>query len=199
MSDEQKMKASKVIFNLLMFIIGGSILFLLLDSKCHGEKTVSTKDTIIMLATKPEVHNYNFTNPTVYKESTIEYKIGYVLTKIDSDLIVVDYLKKREYRDSIVNDTSGIWYHATVEKNTLANIDFRHSYKPKIYSITETVIKEPNRILIGLAPGWVNEFPSIAFYASYDAKRFNVGVMYDAIKNPKGGYLIISKPINFKR
>lgn len=199
MPEETKATLVKCAFNLLMFVMGSLILFILMNDKCSGPTQQEIKRDTVIIMGQPVVNNYTVEKPTVYKEKTIEYQTGYTMTKSDSDLIVIDYLKSRQYTDTVGDDTVKQWYTATVEKNTLANIHLGQSYRPKILSITETITKEKNRFLIGLAPGWNNNFPTIAFYGSYDAKNFNVGLMYDAIRNPKGGYIILSKPIRVKK
>lgn len=176
-------------FNLIMFIIGILILLLLLNKKDPPSEKIDVK---VYLNKKPETRNYYFTNPTVYKEKVIEYQTGYTLTKIDSDLIVKDYLKERMYMDSICSDTAKIKYKAIVSKNALKNIELNHSYKAKVIEIKETKIK--NGINIGLAPGW-NQGPTIGIIAGFETKKYTYGIQYDPIKNPQGGYLLISKRI----
>jgi hypothetical protein len=200
--EENKINTTKLIFNAVMFLLGISILLILIDNKCSGGEEYKPKiDTVVILAPKPEVHNYNFTNPTVYKEKTIEYNTATheILTRRDSDLIVYDYLKERWYRDSIFNDTSKVVYDALVSKNHLDSIHIRHSYRPKIYSITKTETKYRNSLFVGFAGGWFQQTPTAGFYAGFETKQFGFGGMYDPFKNPQGGYLFISKRINFRK
>lgn len=186
-------KMIKIIFNLLMFIIGVAILLLLLNK---GESKSDKIDVKVYLNKKPETRNYYFNNPTVYKERTIEYNTGHILTKVDSDLIVKDYLKERIYMDSVCSDTAKIRYKATVAKNALKNIELNHSYRAKIIEIKETKIK--NGINIGLTPGW-HQGPTIGFYGGFETNNYSYGIMYDPIKNPQGAYLVINKRLFFKK
>ena len=186
-------KGYAIAFNIVMLIAGIGIASLFFN-KCGGEKITGTKDTLISLA-PPVITNYTFTNPTAYKETVIIYdSTKSVLSKEDSNLIVLDYLKRREYADSIVNDTSKIWYNAVVEKNALKKIDIKHSYRPKVYNITETIYK--NSLFAGLAPGYYGK-PSIGIYLGYETKQMGLGAIYDPFF--KGGSLVISKRINFKK
>ncbi len=165
--------------------------------QCGDEKKQEANrvDTVVMLGIKPITNNYSFTNPTAYKETIIIYdSTKKNLTKEDSDFIVLDYLKRREYMDSIKNDTSKIIYKAIVEKNILKDIEITYSYKPLIYKITETHYK--NSMFIGLAPGYYPTKPTAGLYAGFETKQMGFGAIYDPFL--KGGSLIISKRINFK-
>ncbi len=157
---------------------------------------VSNIDTVITLG-KPVVNNYSFTNPTVYKERTVVYdstRPSYVLTRKDSDMIVIDYLKSRFYSDSVITDTNKIFYQATVEKNSLKNIDIQTSYRPKILNITET--KYRNQLFLGLAPAIINNNSlSIGANINYQWNRNQVGTIIDPIK--KNYYFYMCKSINF--
>lgn len=183
----------RIVFNIAILLLGIAIASLFF-THCGSEKITGTKDTLISLA-PPVITNYTFTNPTAYKETVIIYdSTKSALTKEDSNLIVLDYLKRREYADSIINDTSKIWYNAIVEKNALKKIDIKHSYRPKVYNITETIYR--NSLFIGLAPGYYNN-PSIGIYAGYETKQFGFGAIYDPFM--KGGSLILSKRINVRK
>lgn len=181
-------------FNLIMFALGVAILLIMLNK--GGTNSTNNVKITVSLAKKPVIRNYTFTNPTVYKETTIEHSNTHVITKEDSNRIVIDYLKSRIYIDSIVNDTAKIKYIATVEKNALKNIGISYSYKPVIIHEKETKIK--NGLLIGLTPGWVNG-PTIGFSAGFQTREYSYGILYDPIRNPQGGYLVINKRIFFKK
>lgn len=185
---------SKIGFNAIMLGVGIIIALIMLNGK--GQKTENTVKITVSLDKKPIVKNYHFENPTVYKEKTIEYSTTQILTAKDSGLIVADYLKQRQYLDSIYNDTSKVVYHATVEKNTLKDINIKYSYKP--IKITETITKTRQAILLGLTPGW-NEGPTIGMFAGFETKQYTYGIQYDPIKNPKGGYLVINKRLFYKK
>jgi hypothetical protein len=181
---------TRITFNAAMFLIGMGICGIFLTHKgCSGFSSHTTHtDTIISLGA-PVVNSYTFTNPTVYKETVIIYDSTKVsLTKQDSDFIVNDYLKRREYIDSIKTDTSFFYYHAIVEKNSLSGMKVKQWYRPKVYSITTT--KEYNYLLVG---GGVSYFtkPSIILNVSYQKDKFDYGIGYDPIQ--KGGFLTIKR------
>lgn len=189
-----KEQFTKFGFNMIMLAIGIIIALIILNGK--GNKTENKVEITVKLAKQPIVKNYHFTNPTIYREKTIEYSTNHILTRKDSDLIVIDYLKRREYTDSVCSDTSKVVYYATVEKNTLKEINFRHSYKPIIIHEKETRTRQA--ILMGLAPGW-NEGPTVGFFAGFETKQYQYGFQYDPIKNREGGYLIINKRIFYRK
>lgn len=178
-----------------MLLIGVAIILLLLHKK-EGTGTTNRIEVKVSLDKKPIVKTYNFTNPTVYKEKTIEYSNTQIITKEDSALIVKDYLKQRIYVDSIFNDTAKVKYIATVEKNGLKGINITYSYKPIKIHTKET--KTRQAILVGLTPGW-NQGPTIGFYAGFETKQYSYGIQYDPIKNKQGGYLFINKRIFYKK
>lgn len=181
-------------FNMAMLATGIIIALIMLNGK--GIRTENHLEITVKLAKQPIVRNYHFTNPTVYREKTIEYTNTHIITKEDSALIVRDYLKQRIYLDSIFNDTSKVVYHATVEKNALKSINIRHSYKPKEIHTKETRTRQA--ILLGLSPGW-NNGPTIGFFGGFETKQYQYGIQYDPIKNPKGGYLVINKRIFYRK
>lgn len=183
----------KLGFNALMLGIFIIVLLVMMNGK--GNKTENHIEVTVKLDKKPVVNNYHITQPTLIREKTIEYSTTHVMTKQDSDRIVIDYLKERYYSDSIYNDTSKVKYQAIVSKNSLKDMKIQHSYKPKIIEIKETKIK--NGLLVGLAPGWFNG-PTIGFLAGFETKNITYGIQYDPIKNPKGGYLLIQKRIFFR-
>lgn len=180
-------------FNALMMIL--FVIIILIMTRGNGTKNENKIEITVKLDKKPVVNNYHITQPTLIREKTIEYQTGYVMTRQDSDRIVVDYLKERFYSDSVYNDTSKVKYQATVSKNQLNDLKIQHSYKPKIIEIKETKIK--NGLLVGLAPGWFNG-PTIGFLAGFETKNVTYGIQYDPIKNPKGGYLLIQKRLFLK-
>lgn len=184
----------KIGFNAIMFAIGIIILLFMLNGR--NNKTENHIKVTVSLSKKPIIRNYNFTNPTVYKEKVIEYSTNHILTASDSSLIVRDYLKQRIYFDSIVNDTAKVVYTATVEKNALKGINIKYSYKPMIINTKETRTRQA--LLIGLTPGWDNG-PTIGGYLGFETKQYSYGFQYDPIKNPKGGYLVINKRIFYKK
>ena len=184
----------KYAFNLIMFALGVAIILLLLN---RGPSIQNHIDVKVSLAKKPETRTYNFTNPTVYKEKTIEYNTTHVLTYDDTNRIVIDYLKNRIYIDSIVTDTAKIHYTAEVEKNSLKKIKITYSYKPII--IRETTTRTRQALLVGLTPGWIGNTPTIGFFAGFETKQYSFGLQYDPIKNPKGGYIVINKRIFFRK
>lgn len=152
-------------------------------------------DTVIYLG-KPVTNNYNISNPTLVKEKTIIYdSTKTALTKKDSDLIVLDYLKRREYQDSTGNDTAKVYYTAIVEKNALKDMRVRTTYKPKIYNITET--KFTNGLFVGLAPAMINNNSlSVGANINYQWKQIQIGAVLDPLK--KNYYFYASKRVSFK-
>lgn len=179
-------------FNGLMLIIGILIAFFVFRSciddqeKGHIDKT----DTVKMLM-KPIVNNYNFTKPTLYRETTIIYDSTKVkLTKEDSSLIIADYFKRREYSDSIRTDTTMFYYKAIVEKNSLVDMKIKQWYRPQLMIVTKT--KEYNYFLIGGSIGYFNK-PSFGISASYQDKKLDYGLTYDPFN--KGGFITIKKKI----
>lgn len=180
-------------FNLIMLLLGIAIILILIHKK-EGTGTTNRIEVKVTLSKKPEVRNYHFTNPTVYKEKTIEYSNTQIITKEDSALIVRDYLKQRIYIDSIFNDTAKVKYIATVEKNGLKDLKINYSYKPIIIKETRT----RQALLIGLTPGW-NQGPTIGFTGGFETKDYSFGILYDPIKNRQGGYVLISKRIFYKK
>lgn len=182
----------KIIFSISLFLIGIAIGLLCFTAKgCNGSRTIHTThtDTIISLA-PPVIKTYTFTNPTVYKEITIIYDSTRIsLTKKDSDFIVNDYLKRREYQDSVKNgDTSTFYWHAIIEKNQLTKMNTRLWIRPKIYSITKII--EPNYLLIGCGIGYYGKLTAV-MNISYQKNKFDYGISYDPFL--KGGYLTIKR------
>lgn len=177
----------------------GIFAFLLFQTfnTCESKQdtNVSRVDTIVSLA-PPVTNNYHITNPTLTKETTIVYdSTKATLTKKDSDLIVLDYLKRREYRDSTGSDTAKVYYTAIVEKNALKNIDITMKYRPKVYTITKT--KFTNGLFIGLAPAMINNNSlSIGANLNYQWKQYQVGAVLDLFK--KNYYFYASKRVSFK-
>lgn len=184
-------KVLKIAFNGLMFVIGICIIVLLLTGKsCNEARNHYNKiDTVVSLG-KPIVNNYHFTNPTQYKETVIIYDSTKIqLTKQDSDYIVNDYLKRREYQDSINNgDTSVFYYHAIVEKNGLKDLSIRQWIRPKIYTITK-IVDRPS-LLLGGGVGWYGK-PTFGLQISFQKDKFDYGLTYDPIL--KGGYLTVKR------
>ena len=163
-------------------------------NSCEKGGRLGTKDTVVYMG-KPIVNNYHFTQPTLVKESTVIYdSTRPTLTKVDTDLIVKDYLKRRQYVDSIVNDTNRMYYTATVEKNALKDIQIRSSYKPKIIQITE--IKYKRSFFFGLGPAVTNNSLSFGANMSYAWQQYQVGTVLDPFK--KNYYFYASKRIGFK-
>lgn len=156
---------------------------------------VSSRDTVFMMG-KPVVNNYQFTNPTLVKESTVVYdSTRPTMTRVDTDAIVIDYLKRRFYADSLVNDTSRMYYEAVVEKNGLKDIKIRSVYRPRIMVVTDTKYKRS--LYIGLSPGVATgDRLTIGFNAGYAWKEYQVGTVADPFR--KNYYFYASKRLSFK-
>lgn len=183
----------KVGFNAIMLAVFIIVFLVMINGK--GNKTENKIEITVKLDKKPIVNNYHITQPTLIKEKTIEYQTGYVMTRQDSDRIVVDYLKERLYSDSIYNDTAKVKYQANVSKNQLNDVKIQYSYKPIVIHEKETKVK--NALLIGLTPG-MNNGITVGFVAGFETKNFTYGIQYDPFRNPKGGYFLVQKRIFFK-
>jgi hypothetical protein len=183
-----KERLTNISANLIITAIAVIILLFMINGGNTQNITVK-----VSLDKKPIIKTYTFTNPTVYKEKIIEYNTYEIMTKEDSDLVVKDYLKERQYFDSIFNDTAKVRYHATVSRNALNDLKIDYSYRP--IKITETRIKKG--INVGLAPGWMNNKPSLGLMAGFETNKYTYGVIYDAFN--KGGYLIINRRLFLKK
>jgi len=125
-----------LLFGLLLgyFLFGGS-----------SKNITTTKEKIIY----QDTGSYHVSiKPIIRKEVKIKYKHDtikvIVLQKIDSMTIVKDYLLAREFRDTIVNDTSMfIAYNAFVSMNNLDSIHVeRKNRRATSYTIiNNTIIK----------------------------------------------------------
>lgn len=178
----------------LVFLGMAIIMVIMLPNGCDKKQQSNGNDTIFIKG-KPIVNNYEFTNPTLVKEKVIIYdSTKKVLTKRDSDLIVIDYLKNRIYQDSIVTDTTKIRYTAEVEKNHLKDIKITYKYEPKQIKITEYKYQA---LYLGLSPAITNQKDiSLGMNFSYAWKFGQVGIVADPFK--RNYYLSVSKRLSFK-
>jgi hypothetical protein len=174
------------------------ILFISLLVNCfilynRNTSTINKVEVTVKLDKKPIVKNFHFTNPTLIKEKTIEYRtVNEVLTRKDSDLIVMDYLKQRLYCDSLVNDTFKLKYNAVVEKNSLKDIKFNYSYRPLRIETKETILKKAFNI------GGVisyNKQIDLGVMGGIEFKKYNFGIIYNPLTNLKGGSIYLTRRI----
>ncbi len=186
------MKNNIILYSILTVSIILNLIILL-----QRNKEVSTKvEMTIKLDKKPVVNNYHFTNPTLLKEKTIEYRTtNEVLSRNDSDLIVKDYLKQRTYSDSLSNDTFKLKYLAIIEKNSLKDIDFKYSYRPLL--IEKKITKESKAIIIGTFQGLNNNQIDLGLIGGIEFKKYSVGVLYQPITNKRGGFIFITRRIKY--
>jgi hypothetical protein len=169
-----------------MFVLGGLIVAVFLNGGCDKQNEIQSHSDTLYIPQPPVVNNYTFTQPTVYKERTIVYdSTKPTLTRSDSDAIVLDYLKEREYTDSILKDSSKVVYNAKVAKNHLIDIRIRQSYTPApAMRIIETQILNPNAIIAGSEFSYYmnSKLPSFAPVVGFETPKFSYMGKYDFLQ-----------------
>lgn len=150
------MEQNKIIFNNFLKVLGLGIIFAILvtiSNMCSHDSTVSNiiyipGDTVTYYKTYDSLIPYAVYYPEYIKTIDTVYK------KADTVFVFNDYFLTREYKDTIVDDTSiFIAWRAVVHKNILDSLQVEYKNRRMTKMIIQNDIKPSKALYLGVDLG----------------------------------------------
>ena len=166
------MKAKRIIKFLLIGFIAGFFLSLFLWEKyLSSDEVITLYDTTrvevqVEIPIPYEVISYKYHVDTVFKP-VLDTFLQEVILPIDTSEIIAEYVKKRVYIDTIVDDDLVAYLNEDIQFNKITNRDFSYQILRPMY------IKQEKLNTIGVGMSYYGTFiPNV----SYNYKNWGVSV-----------------------
>ena len=177
------------------------IVYFSLKEGCNGEDGEAGKqDTLWISVEKQETPvNVTFTPKTPINEIHYHVPEGQSFDSAAIYDIIESYYTRREYRDSILNDTIKINWSAVIKENKLDTLDVSyHVLKPWVTNAILPPLKKKNvfevKTMIG---GDRDHFVAALGGGIRHKKGYDIGGMYDIVN--KGVYVTFDTPLRLPK